>query len=437
MDTKVSTKNSEKTHLASETNNEKFDCFQEYEEKVLLRKIDYRFIPLFAAMFFFSQIDRTNIGNAKITSFPKDIGVNADQFLGAISIFFLGYAIFDVPNNLMLKHYGVRFWLSFIMVGWGICSMSMAAVENVGGLYALRVLLAFRLGCIFALATIGIAFSGVLAYGILQLEGYGELKGWQYLFLIEGIGPILFSTVVFFWMPENPEAAKFLTPKEKKLIKFRLKFESTSAITDREVARKQIIALLKDWRTYMYCLISFTSGVTQYVFGFFLPTILVSFGYDALKTQLMSSPPQFFALLIILPVAYSSGRFLERGYHIAGSCALALAGFIPLIAYEGHNTNAKYIFTTLALTGTNASISLGGIVAGQIYRAHDAPRYLRGHIIAMSFIILQAVASLGLKFYLVRENKRRDALPKDPRYPPDETFNEELCDDHPNWRYVT
>lgn len=174
------------------------------KEQTLLRKIDLRIVPLMLLLYLLSFLDRVNIGNAKLANLERDIGLVGNEFNWSLSIFFIGYVVFEVPSNLILYKVRPSIWLPTIMIGWGITMSLMAFVKSYPALLVTRFLLgvfeaglfpglvyyvtiwykrfeqSFRMGIIFSGSTIAGAFSGLLSYVIVSLTNDNSpLKGWQ------------------------------------------------------------------------------------------------------------------------------------------------------------------------------------------------------------------------------------------------------------------
>ncbi|KAG0306693.1 hypothetical protein BGZ98_001894 [Dissophora globulifera] len=440
-------------------------CKEELEPdavKKLKAKIDRRLVPLVSVLYLCSFLDRVNIGNAKVAGIAQDLNLTPSEYNWALSIFFIGYVLFEVPSNICLKLVGPRIWISTVMVIWGGIMMAMAAVTNATGLLVARFFLgvaecglfpgvvylfsvwytrdeqALRNGIFFSTATMAGAFGGILAYGIARMEGVGGLHGWQWIFILEGLPTVLLTLVVFCWLPDFPETAQFLTPEEKELAIARLRIDAGPA-TETHFSWRQCRMAFTDWKVYMHMIIPLT-------------------------TQVMTAPAYAVACVATLLCAISSDRTKERGLHFAVPALVACIGYVLLIVTRESSTGVRYISLTIAAIGnfcavppmvswftsnigghtkrsvaTGAIISFGNIgggIGGQIYRANDAANgYVRGHTICASSYGILFVLILITKWLYTRENNRRDRLT--PEQFAKEAEGEDLCDLHPAWRYWT
>ncbi|KAF9364531.1 hypothetical protein BGX34_001249 [Mortierella sp. NVP85] len=436
----------------------------------LRAKVDRHLIPLVSVLYLCSFLDRVNIGNAKVAGIVQDLGLTPGEFSWAISIFFIGYVLFEVPSNICLKLVGPRLWITFIMVMWGGIMMAMAGVQNASGLWAARFFLgvaecglfpgvvylfslwytkneqALRNGIFFSSATMAGAFGGILAYGIEHMDGTAGLQ-----------------VVVFFYLPDFPETAWFLNPEERELAVQRLRIDAGPA-TQTEFSWHQCRLAFMDWKVYMHMAIYICHSTTLYSLALFMPSIVVGFHFNSITTQIMTAPAYAVACAATLFFAFSSDRFKERGYHLAVPGAISCLGYLLLIVTRNGSTAIRYVCLTITAIGnfstlppmvswfssnigghtkrgvaTAAIISFancGGIVAGQIYKDDDAAHgYIRGHTICAVLTGLLVLFTLTLKWLLTRENQRRDRLtPEEFRA---EAEGEDLCDLHPGWRYWT
>ncbi|KAG0286597.1 hypothetical protein BGZ98_005022 [Dissophora globulifera] len=388
---------------------------------------------------------------------------------------------------MLLKMMGPRKWITIVMVAWGAIMMAMAGVTNAGGLLAARFFLgltesglfpgcvylislwytrseqALRIGLFFSTATMAGAFGGVLAYGIAQMEGIRNLHGWQWIFILEGLPTILLTTVVYFFLPDFPETARFLNKEEKDLAVRRLVIDAGPA-TQTEFSWKQFRAAFVDWKVYLHMLMYILNATPLYSLSLFLPSIVQGFHFDPVTTQVMTAPAYVIACIFTVLGAFSSDRFRERGYHFASPTFLGCLGYILLIVTRHSSTLHRYVSLTVTAIGVFASFppmlswfttnigghtkrgvataaiisfgNIGGAVGGQIYRAEDvANGYVRGHLICAVMMGISGLLILTMKYFLNRENQRRANLT--PEQFAKESEGEDLCDNHPAFVYYS
>ncbi|KAI8148988.1 major facilitator superfamily domain-containing protein [Fennellomyces sp. T-0311] len=412
----------------------KSDTFIEPDEKELKRlmwKLDRRIIPYIALLYLCSYLDRINIGNAKIAGLMETIDITESEYNWALSIFFIGYVLFEVPANLVLKMLGPRIWISTIMIVWGAIMAAMAACRNGPELIAARFFLgvaecglypgvlfylsvwytrrqqALRIALFYGSSTLAGAFGGVLAYGIMHMDGLRGLHGWQWIFIIEAIPTLVLGALTYFVLPDYPEKAKFLNEREREIIVTRNKRDAGSA-SDTHFSWAQVGSTFVDWKIYAYSITYLCAAIPVYSFSMFMPSIVNGMGYTALNAQAMSSAPYAVAFVWCILNSYDADRRSERGFHMALSAFISLVGYILLITLSDVSSVALYIGAIVATTGafgivppmtswfsnnfgghTRRSVAIAlitsfgntsGAISGQVYRANDAPKYMKGHL---------------------------------------------------------
>jgi MFS family permease len=205
------------------------------------RKAMTRLIPIIGIAYFMSYVDRTNVALAK-TSLEADAGISAGAYGLGAGLFFLSYALFEVPSNLVLYRVGPRVWITRIAVTWGAVSAAMMFVQNPASFYILRLALGAAeaglfpalmymvtlwfsqkhrvtmVGLIYTAPCIAIFLGSPAGGALMDLDGLGGLHGWQWMFLVEGLVTILVGGVVWLTLPNRPSDAKWLAPEEAAIL---------------------------------------------------------------------------------------------------------------------------------------------------------------------------------------------------------------------------
>jgi MFS family permease len=201
------------------------------------RKAMTRLLPVLGIAYFMSYVDRTNIALAK-TALQADVGIGAAAYGLGAGLFFLSYALLEVPSNLVLYRVGARAWITRIAVTWGAVCAAMMFVQDEWSFYALRLLLGATeaglfpalmymvtqwfsqkhrvtmVGLIYVAPCTAIFIGSPIGGALMELNGRAGLHGWQWLFLIEGLVTILVGVLVWFLLPARPTDAKWLTEEE-------------------------------------------------------------------------------------------------------------------------------------------------------------------------------------------------------------------------------
>jgi MFS transporter, ACS family, tartrate transporter len=223
------------------------------DETALYRKLRWRLVPYLLLLYIIAWLDRVNISFAAL-QMNADLGFSAAVYGLGAGIFFAGYALFEVPSNLILARVGARRWIGRIMVTWGLLSIAMMYVEGKWSFYALRFALGvaeagFLPGILFYLTQwfpkqeraravswfmLGIplstVFGGPLAGMLLGLDGRQDLQGWQWLFLLEGLPAVLLGVVTWIWLPDTPRQVRWLTAAEQEHVMTRVAKEAASTL---------------------------------------------------------------------------------------------------------------------------------------------------------------------------------------------------------------
>ncbi|KAJ9064881.1 hypothetical protein DSO57_1025603 [Entomophthora muscae] len=429
------------------------------QEKALVKKLDRRIIPYVCVLYTLCFLDRVNIGHARLYNIEKDLNLDQDQYSWALSVFFIGYILFEVPSNLLLKRFSPPRWIARIMVSWGIVTLAMAAVTDFKGILVARFFLGaaeaglfpgiifflsfwftrqeqgIRIALLSASSQLAGAFGGLIAYSVKALEGRWGLKGWQWLFFVEGVVTVVMGIITWWALPATPNDAPWLSSDERHLLRQRLQ----SSHVDLDIGRfrmQEFISAFTDYKTYLYVMIFVGLECPLYAMMLLMPTIVNSFGFSTFNSMLLSSPPNLFALVMTLAVAWNSDRVLERGYHIMFSTGVAIAGFITLTLTQ--SIAIKYTALILIMGGLAASFppnlswsnnnmvgstkaatcsaliialgNAGGFASAHLYRKEEAPDYTRSHLINTASLCVTLISVILLKVGLTYENHKRDKL---------------------------
>ncbi|KAI9266906.1 major facilitator superfamily domain-containing protein [Phascolomyces articulosus] len=468
----------------------------EKEWRRVLWKIDLWIQPILFLLVLVTAIDTSNIGNAEVAGLTKDIDSTDDQFNWALSANYIGTLVTEIPSNMILKKFGARTWFPTIALLCGTVLAATSAVKTgtqliiarffiglvAGGLppgivyYASlwfpRSDISSRLAIFFIGANnIAGAVGGLLAFGIVQMDGLGGLHGWQWLFIIEAIPLILLGFILIFILPEGPHDAKFLNETERKVVMDRLSADNgrSTESEEEEIGKfswKQFFEVFKDWKTYCFILLAFCSLTIIRCIRMFLPLIIKGLGaFDDVTTQGMTTPPYLAGFIATIFYSKSSDYFKERGFHIAIMAIIILVGFVILIALRFAAPAGLYVCICImvaAITcvatlrsawisnnygGTSkravaiavilAAGAVGSPFGGQFYRADDAPHYVRGHSIMVGLAGCLLIVSLVTKFGLYRANKKRDQMTDEEKKAVImKADGKDLSDEHPDYRYI-
>ena len=376
-------------------------AMQKHDE--VFAKVARRLIPLMVALYTVSFLDRVNVSFAALTM-NQDLKFTPEIFGWGASIFFLGYFLFEVPSNVILTRVGARRWICRIMATWGVISAANAFVAGPTSFYVLRFLLGlaeagFAPGMIFYLALwfpsslraryaasyfIAIPLTNViggpLSSLILQLDGVLGLHGWQLLFLIEALPALLLAVAVFFFLPDGPEDAHWLSTSERATI-------ASVLAAERGQSGEQLHGLwgaLADPRVVLLSAVYFAIVVGLYGITFWLPQIVQSMGYSTGATGFVVAVPYAAAAIAMIAWGRHSDRSGERVWHVALACLLGALGFALSAALE----SPALELVALGLVAVAVCSTLAPFWA-------MPPLFLGGTAAAGGIALINAVGNLG------------------------------------------
>ncbi|KAF9506091.1 hypothetical protein BS47DRAFT_463665 [Hydnum rufescens UP504] len=430
------------------------------QERAIKRKIDLAIIPYCSLLYLLSFLDRVNIGQARLAGLEKDLHLKGNQYDIALTVFFVSYVFFEVPSNLALRWLKPHRWICFIMLSWGLVMTLMGVVNNFGGLASARLMLGlaesglfpginfllttwynrneqnFVISLFFAGATLAGAFGGILAFGIRHMDGVGGKGGWAWIFILEGIVTFLCAIPAWWLIPDFPEDHRVLKGIDRKRWLHRLAKNQGVTSAPLPFSWRQVRRAFTDWRTYAYALLYISIVQPFYSLALFTPTIIKELGYTNANANLLSVPPYVFGFITTLLVAIASDRLLRRGIFIIGAMFTVIIGYIILITNV--SAGAKYFALFLCVGGVSPCISTSitfvgnnfgpmytraavmgfffsvgnsaGIISSNVYPSNTAPRFFRGHGIALAFSFMAIVWTLILMASNWRENARRDRV---------------------------
>lgn len=319
-------------------------------ERETMRKVAWRLLPFLTLCYVIAIIDRGNIGMASL-QMNEDLGLTATAFGFASSLFFFAYFLFEVPSNLAMQKFGAKVWIARIMVTWGVITAATAFVESSTSLYIMRFLLGAaeagffpgvilyltywlpanyraRVVAIFMVAIPGANFIGSPLSGLLlSLDGWMGMRGWHWLFILEGIPAILLGIACLFALTDRPEQAKWLNSEQKAWLVERLQFERQQKTPIGHISLWQLLKNKYIWFMIIIYSGASAAGSTMSVWA---PQLIKSFGLSNLEIGLVNAIPYGLASIAMIFWGRSSDRKNERRWHTA--ITLLMISFGLLIA---------------------------------------------------------------------------------------------------------
>jgi len=338
-------------------------------ERATMRRVAWRILPFLIVCYLIAIIDRGNIGMASL-QMNDDLGLSARVFGFASSLFFFAYFLVEVPSNLAMQKFGARIWIARIMVTWGLVSAGTAFVVGPYSLYVMRFLLGAaeagffpgvllyltywlpsayraRMVAIFMVAIPAANFIGSPLSGLLLgLDGWLGMRGWHWLFILEGIPAVLLGIACLFVLTDRPEHAKWLSDEQRNWLTGRLA---------EEAARKTAIGHISLWKLlrhkdiWVLALIYSGASAAGSTMSVWAPQLLKTFDLSAQQIGLVNAIPYGIASLLMILWGRSSDRTGERRWHTAMTLLLIAAGLLMTLFTD--SLTATVVMLTMVLVG--------------------------------------------------------------------------------------
>ncbi|KAJ6437458.1 putative had-like protein [Purpureocillium lavendulum] len=426
------------------------------KEAKVVRKLDIFITPVCFIVYLSCFLDRANIGNVKVAGMPKDIGASAQQFSTAVSIFYATYVPVEIPAVILSKRFEPRFLLTFLCIVWSATTIANGFIHNVTGLYVCRLVLgaceggvfptlnlyltmvykrdemAKRVSFLLSCMALSGAVGGLLAYGLLQMNGIAGLAGWKWVYIMEGAFSIVCVFAVWFGLPNDIRQAYFFTAEEREIMELRHQ-QRLAYLGSAEFDWNEIKLAFKDFKVWICAATQFCQNILTYGFGTFLPSILNAMGYDQLASNYLTIPVYVFGAAGFFTFAFLSDKYQKCGPLMLCSNVFGIIGYSILVGvnnnavkyfacyfiahavYTGTGLNLAWINVNLApqyrrATGIGIHQAVGntaGIVAGQIYRT--AP-YRLGNSFSLGTILVAEILITIHLLYLGRRNKEKEQI---------------------------
>jgi len=363
-------------------------------EERAFRKVTRRLIPFLFLIYVVAYLDRVNVSFAQL-QLEDDLGFSDTIFGLGAGIFSLGYVIFGVPSNLALARFGARRWLAAIMVVWGVISASMALIEGAASFYLLRFFLGaaeagFFPGIILYLTwwfperertravalfltAVSAAYvaGGPLSGGLLELDGFAGLDGWQWLFIVEGVPAVVLGYVTLRFLDERPADAEWLEPDERDFLTAEVASE-VPAVPGR--AREA----LTSGRVWVLGLVYFVLLAAGFGLTFFVPDLVQDrTGFSDFEVGVLSAVPYGFATVAMVWAA-------RRGTGLT----------VPILVGAAGTLLTAYAQSTLLLTFAITLAAVGLLSALPRFWALPTA-ILSGGAAAAGIALVAAVGNLG------------------------------------------
>lgn len=373
------------------------------DKEQVFAKCAWRLIPFMVLLYVINYLDRVNVGFAALTM-NSDLGLTPAIYGFGGSLFFIGYMMFQVPSVLILERFGARRTVFWILITWGAISAANALVQGETSFYLVRFLLGiaeagFFPGMIFYLTLwfppafrarvnayfysgIPLAFvlGGPLSSLILQMDGIAGLRGWQWLFIVEGLPACFLAFAALKLLPDGPRHAKWLTAEEQAVVTSRVAAED-------KAEQRSLWPALMDPRV-----IALGMAYAGWQFGFYglglwLPQIVQSMGFDNFTNGFITALPFLAAIVAMQFWSRSSDARGERIWHVAIAALISAAGFAAASAASAAGSSVGVV---IALT-----FAASGLISYMPPFLSLPPTFLGGTAVAAGIGLVSSLGRIG------------------------------------------
>lgn len=371
----------------------------------VVSKVTRRIIPFIFICYVIAYLDRVNLGMAE--GLQAHLKLNKFEFGLGGGLFFFGYFLFEVPSNLILHRVGARVWIARIMIVWGIVASAMIFVKGKWDFYAMRVLLGLgeagffpgivlyltywvpareraRMGALFMVAApVAVSIGGALSGALLGMDGIFGMKGWQWLFLVEGFPAVILGLLALKVLTSRPEEAKWLTDEEKKWLALEMERERASKPAQDHAPIRESLGNPKIW---VLCLFYFLNTTVTYGIFLWLPKILQGVsGAKGLALGILTGTTLIPAIIGMILITAHSDRTGERRWHTAICALIAMSGLL-LTVLSGNSTPLVWTFLAVCHLGQRTVQAVFWSIP---------PVFLGGAAAAAGIAFINSIGNLG------------------------------------------
>ncbi|WP_396331111.1 MFS transporter [Burkholderia anthina] len=348
-------------------------------ERSTIRKLTAHLIPLLFIIWFVNYLDRANIGFAAL-QMNKELGLTPQMFGFAAGIFYLGYIIFEIPSNLLMRRFGARTWIARIIFTWGLVSIGQAWIESPYQLYSARFLLgvaeagflpgvmyyltywfpaeyrAKAIGQVYSANTLSIVIGAPLSSIVMSMsDQIAGLSGWRWMFIVEGVPAMVLGIVTFFYLTNRPIDAKWLSDSERGWLVARMEQDRESA---EKLGTSSFRVAMSKPIVWMLGLLYFCIGIGFFGVSVWLPQVLKQMSsLSLIQIGFVNAIPFLLGTIAMLVNGKHSDRTRERRWHLAIPLAIGTVGLVVSAMTVG-NPLLSFCFICIATTGIVGALSV-------------------------------------------------------------------------------
>ncbi|KAA6409659.1 MAG: MFS transporter [Lasallia pustulata] len=430
-------------------------------EAQLRRKVDLRLCTIAGVLSSLYLLDSSVISSASVTSMIEDLGLEGNRYSVAIFIFTIASVAFQLPSTIAVRLFGPRIWFASITIAFGVITLCTAFIRTWKEMIAMRILLGIAMSGIFPGLTLLIsswytreeqqlrfaflssgqvfvlATGSIVNFGLNHLDRHDNLRGWQWMYLVQGMVAIVIGIISYWWMVDFPENANqsfhFLSKQETELAVARIQ-KDRGDVELTPFSWGEVLRHFLDPKIYGFAALFFLLNVVSTALSYFLPIILQSgMGFSSNQAILLSAPPYYYAIIPALISSRIGDKYHTRGPVITFNCLCLIAGFAmlgfssqvtvryvgtylatgafvsnwaALNSYQANNITGQWkrAVTAAAVTACNG---LGGVAGSYIVRQKEAPRYITAIWVSIGSHILMIGLVLALSAYFYTANRKQ------------------------------
>jgi MFS transporter, ACS family, tartrate transporter len=373
-------------------------------EHATMSRVMWRLMPILMVGYFCAYLDRVNTGFAGLTM-TKALGFSSTVFGLGGGIFFISYFLFEVPSNLIMNRVGARRWIARILLTWAVISALTAFVTGPMTFFGVRFALGIAEAGFFpgvilymtwwfpsyyrarmvswfmAAIPISTILGSLVSSAILGMDGLLGLQGWQWLFLLEALPPVILAIVVIFYLTDRPSEARWLTPEQRQWLMQRIESEQKQR---ESVRRYRLMDALRSPRVWGLTAGYFGQNMAGYGLVIFLPQIVHQFGVSVGQVGLITAIPYVFAAVFMVYWSLHSDRTGDRVKHVVVASVMTSVGL------------------ALCLVFHNPFLTMAALILAQMGQSAIAPTFwplptamLTGTAAAGGIALINAVGNLG------------------------------------------
>ncbi|KZT71376.1 MFS general substrate transporter [Daedalea quercina L-15889] len=435
------------------------------EAKRVRRKIDFHILPLMCILYLMQFADKTTLGQSSVLGILTDAHLDQNQFDWLSTVFYLSFLAFQLPQNYALQRFPVGKWVSVNIFVWSVALLCHAAAKSFGTLLVCRLFLGIaegaitpgfmivtsmfytraeqtrRVGYWFLMNGTAIIFLGLVAYGTLHIK-HGVLAPWQWLMIITGLITFVTSVLFWFFFPDSPATARFLTQAEKVVAVERIKVNQ-AGVENKHLKREQVVEAFRDPKTYLFFFFAAISNVTNSLSNQ-RQLIVAEFGFSDIDTTLLGCVDGL-AEIIWIFIGTTAASYWPRGraymcslhYLVAilgailvttlpwsdkvgllFSYWIAINEIVPFVIFLSWVGNVTAGHTKRVTTNAVVMVgyAVGNAVGPQYWKTEYNPRNRVPWAILAACWAASMLILLATRFYLAAENRRREREPRDAAY---------------------